>query len=317
MAMPFETERAEPRPVQVEVRPSAVLELTWVIYMSECVDDLGGVTREVAEVMADGYGNLPDVAILAARIDALMGREADTFLEGLGRAAQLDNVGLELRSESPEVREATLDRLARLRADPHLVRRYTLALSHIWDAVRPEWEATGRQVVERTCADWAERVRQGAGPIDLMPSKHIARRADQERLLAERRRVVVTPLYFCRQGGSILDLTTFMHAGGPAQPQDGESLRRQESEHIAARLKVLADGTRVALLRELAAEPASVMDLARRFRLAQPTVSNHVRLLRDAGLLESRKDGARVVYRVPRDQLSQLLDETRDLLLKG
>jgi DNA-binding transcriptional ArsR family regulator len=315
--MPFDSERAEPRPVQIDVRPSAVLELTWVLHQSEYVDELGGVTREVAEVMADGYGNLPDVSILAARIDALLSGEADTFLRGLERAAQLDNVGLELRSESPEVRAATLDRLARLRADPDLVRRYTLALSHTWDAVRPEWEATGRRVVERTCADWTERLRQGAGPIDLMPSKHIARRADQERLLADRPRLVVTPLYFCRKGGSIIDLTSFMHVGGPAQPQDDETQRRQEAEHIASRLKVLADGTRVALLRELAAEPASVMDLARRFRLAQPTVSNHVRLLREAGLLEARKDGARVVYRVPRDQLGRLLDETRGLLLEG
>jgi DNA-binding transcriptional ArsR family regulator len=328
MAMPFEAERVE-RPVQVEVRPSAVLELTWTLYKSEgaysraaaehvweATEDVRAAAEQVWAVMADGYRNLPDVSVLAARVDALLGVEADTFLGNLERAVHLDNVGLELRSESPEVREATLDRLARLRADPDLVRRYAEALSHTWDAVRPEWEETGRQVVERTCAEWAERLRQGAGLLDLVPSTHIARRADQERLLAQRRRVVVTPLHFCDRGGSIIDLTAYMHIGGPARPVDGEALRRKEAEHIASRLKVLADGTRVALLRELAAEPASVMDLARRFHLAQPTVSNHVRLLREAGLLSAQKDGARVVYSVPRDQLGQLLDRTRDLLLE-
>jgi DNA-binding transcriptional ArsR family regulator len=45
-------------------------------------------------------------------------------------------------------------------------------------------------------------------------------------------------------------------------------------------------------------------------------VSNHVRLLRDAGLLESRKDGARVLYAAPRDRLERVLEDTRHLLVE-
>jgi DNA-binding transcriptional ArsR family regulator len=188
-------------------------------------------------------------------------------------------------------------------------------LTAVWDRVRPAWEETGREAVRVACGEWEERLRQGAGLMDIVPSRHIARRADQERLLGLRRRVVLTPLYFCRVGGSILDLTSFVHVGGPAGAFDDEALRRKEADAIAGKLKVLADGTRVALLRELATEPASVMDLARRFHLAQPTISNHVRLLREAGLLSARKDGTRIVYSVPRDQLGRILDETRSLLL--
>jgi ArsR family transcriptional regulator len=135
-------------------------------------------------------------------------------------------------------------------------------------------------------------------------------------LLRQRSRVVLAPMHFSRMGGLVLDMTGFVLAGGPFRLDEVEEVRRKESELIASRMKVLADGTRVALLRELALEPASVMDLARRFELAQPTVSNHVRLLRDAGLLESRKDGPKVVYRVPREQLERLLDDTRRRLLE-
>jgi DNA-binding transcriptional ArsR family regulator len=126
----------------------------------------------------------------------------------------------------------------------------------------------------------------------------------------------MTPMFFVARGGFVVDMTTYVHFGAPANPADANRMRREESELIAARLKVLADGTRVGLLRDLLLEPASVMDLARRFHLAQPTVSNHVRLLRDAGLLESRKDGGRVVYSAPRERLDRVLEDTRHLLLE-
>jgi DNA-binding transcriptional ArsR family regulator len=123
-------------------------------------------------------------------------------------------------------------------------------------------------------------------------------------------------MYFVTMGGFLIDMTTYMHLGGPASPADAERVRREESDLIANRLKVLSDGTRVALLRDLALEPASVMDLARRFHLAQPTVSTHVRLLREAGLLDSKKDGARVVYSAPRERLDRVFEDTRHLLLE-
>jgi DNA-binding transcriptional ArsR family regulator len=322
--MPFEADEDQARRVQIDVRPSAVLELTWVLCMLEwdrydhvegLRDQAPSLLEEIADAVGDVHGGLPDVSILAERIGALLTDEADTFLHGLEGAAQLDGAGLELRSESPDVREATLARLERLRDEPVRAARYGAVLTRVWEAVRPEWERTGRPAVLRACADWSARLRQGAGLTELLSGRHIARRADQERLLGRRRRIVLTPMYFCGVGGSIVDMTGYVHIGGPLRPSEAHELRK-DSELIAARLKVLADGTRVALLRQLVQEPASVMDLARRFGLAQPTVSNHVRLLRDARLLESTRDGARTVYRVPRDQLGRLLEETRDLLLE-
>jgi DNA-binding transcriptional ArsR family regulator len=323
--MPFAIDADGAEAVRIEVRPSAVLELSWLVYQLEWGrwESVAGLREEGpalrAELVAcagDGQGCLTDLSILAERMGALLTDDADVFLRGMERAAALGGAGLELRSESPEDRQATLDRLDSLRREPAFARRYREVLSRIWQSVRSEWEGSGREIVLRTCAEWSQRLSQGAGLTDLVPSRHIVHRAEFQRLMAERRRVVVSPMHFSSGGGSLVDMTTFVHMGAPARPADPEELRRKESEVVASRLKVLADGTRVALLRELTSEPASVMDLARRFRLAQPTVSNHVRLLRDAGLLESRKDGQRVVYSVTRDRLDRLLSDTRHILLE-
>lgn len=326
MAMPFAVDGDRGGPVQLELRPSAVLDLSWLVYQLawDRPEHIAGLREEVpviARELADTFGEpgctLTDLSILAERVGLLLTDEIDPFLASLEKAAQLDGVGLELRSETPQDRQATLDRLELLRRDPALARRYAELLGRIWNLVRPEWDRTGREVVRRTLADWSDRQRRGAGLLDLIPKRHIVRMDKYQHMLAERRRIVLSPVYFSSRGGLFVDMTTFLHVGIPARPAEYVAdSRRRESEMVADSLKVLSDPTRVSLLRELADEPMSVMDLSRRFGLAQPTVSNHVRLLRDAALLESQKDGPRVVYTVDRQRLEQVLNETRHILLE-
>lgn len=326
--MPFEVDGDRERQQRVDVMPSAVLELTWALCRLRWGSEKLSPNLQILEpVAAELRGELeacwddvdacvPDTSILAERVGALLTDEADTFLRGFDRAVHLDGAGLELRSETPEVRAATLARLERLRSDPALARRYAALLSRVWELLRPSWEATGREVVRRACVEWAQRLHQGATVRDLLPGRHPGTQVEQEPVLRQRPRIVLTPMYFVTIGGFVVDMTRYVHIGAPASPKDVDRIRREESELIATRMKVLADGTRVALLRDLTLEPASVMDLARRFHLAQPTVSNHVRLLRDAGLLEARKDGGRVLYSAPRERLDRVLEDTRHLLLE-
>lgn len=322
--MPFDVDGDRVRRPRVEVQPSAVLELTWALCRLhwhgklpevEGLHDEAPALREELEAIWDD-GCMVDTSILAERLGRLLTDEADSFLREFDRAVEMDGGGLELRSETPDVRAAIVERLERLRREPALRRRYLALLRRVWALIRPSWEEAGRDVVRRACADWSQRLGQGAAFRELLPGKHPCFDIAQEPLLRERPRVVLTPMYFVSLGGFLIDMTTYVHIGGPASPSDVERRRRGESELIANRMKVLSDGTRVALLRDLALEPASVMDLARRFHLAQPTVSTHVRLLREAGLLESQKDGARILYSAPRDRLDRVLEDTRHLLLE-
>jgi DNA-binding transcriptional ArsR family regulator len=60
----------------------------------------------------------------------------------------------------------------------------------------------------------------------------------------------------------------------------------------------LADGTRRAILKRLAAGPMAVCDLADGLPVSRPAVSQHLKVLKCAGLVRDRAIGTRRVYRV-------------------
>src|SRR5262245_31115684 len=69
------------------------------------------------------------------------------------------------------------------------------------------------------------------------------------------------------------------------------------AENLAGVFKALADPTRVAIVSRLASgEACCVCDLTDAFALSQPTVSHHLRILRDAGLVESERRGTFAYY---------------------
>ncbi len=61
---------------------------------------------------------------------------------------------------------------------------------------------------------------------------------------------------------------------------------------------IIAEPNRRALLNLLATSERSVGELQRRLRLPQPSVSKHLRVLREAGFVESRVEAQRRVYRL-------------------
>src|SRR2546429_2604915 len=92
--------------------------------------------------------------------------------------------------------------------------------------------------------------------------------------------------------------------GAPGPPP----LRPSVAESLAARFKALSDPTRVAIVNRLAgADEVCVCDFTLRLQLSQPTVSHHLRVLREAGLIEvSRKRGTWVFYRLVPGAVEQL-----------
>jgi DNA-binding transcriptional ArsR family regulator len=77
-------------------------------------------------------------------------------------------------------------------------------------------------------------------------------------------------------------------------------------------LKAIADPTRRRILELVKDEPASVVDIARHFEATQQAISQHLQLLRNAGLLEFRKVGTRHLYVVRTDgfePLAEFLEE--------
>jgi ArsR family transcriptional regulator len=86
-------------------------------------------------------------------------------------------------------------------------------------------------------------------------------------------------------------------------------LRKADAEELATAFKALADPARLRLLSFIAAQPdgeACVCHLATPIGLSQPTVSHHLKLLYDAGLLAREKRGTWVYYRVVLERLETL-----------
>ncbi len=72
--------------------------------------------------------------------------------------------------------------------------------------------------------------------------------------------------------------------------------------------RAIGDPTRRAILDLLSERERSVSELVERFHISQPALSQHLRVLRDAGLVEPRKDGRRRVYRVEAAPLRAVYD---------
>ncbi|MHB8791606.1 MAG: ArsR/SmtB family transcription factor [Desulfobulbaceae bacterium] len=64
-------------------------------------------------------------------------------------------------------------------------------------------------------------------------------------------------------------------------------------------MKALADGNRVRIIKMLQVREMCVCELRAALDLAQPSVSKHLRILEEAGLVEGRKEGPWVNYRLP------------------
>ncbi|CAN5712315.1 metalloregulator ArsR/SmtB family transcription factor [soil metagenome] len=92
-------------------------------------------------------------------------------------------------------------------------------------------------------------------------------------------------------------------------PLSAEPLGADAAERIAPLLKALADPVRLRLLSLVASHQqgeACVCDLNDAFDLSQPTISHHLKVLHEAGLLERSKRGVWVYYRVQASALTDL-----------
>jgi ArsR family transcriptional regulator len=102
-------------------------------------------------------------------------------------------------------------------------------------------------------------------------------------------------------------------AGCCVAPMPPTPVSNAERDRLVAAFKALADPTRFDVFRLIAAqdEPICACDIVDRFDVSQPTISHHLKVLRDAGLIVASRQGVWAYYAADpgeRDLFARALD---------
>lgn len=94
----------------------------------------------------------------------------------------------------------------------------------------------------------------------------------------------------------------------PCAPLLDEPVGEEDATQLAEWFGVLSDPTRLRLLSLIAdsGEACAACELVEPIGVSQPTVSHHLKVLRETGFVESEKDGRWIYYRVVPERLEAL-----------
>jgi DNA-binding transcriptional ArsR family regulator len=311
--------------------PSLVCDLSWLIsvalrpswrptfpLVSELLVDREELVERVRSFWGDSGPEIcfTEMQVLAHHAGALGERSPVALWAALEGAVATVPTDLGLESETPEDRALFIERLERLKASPELVRSYIDLLREVWGPVDEMWQAAV-PMLEKSGHSVVAQLEGGRPLGDLVGEAcetfqsmlgEINGRLDRGHPL-----LVVPCLFF---GKSLyLEFPGLTLVGSGFERHDLGS--RAVTEPLARRLKTVADPTRLALLHYLSAAPSTVGDLAVSFGLAQPTVSMHVKSLREAGLVRAERQGGRQHLSADPDAVEALLGDLRRVVVHG
>ena len=327
--MPMLQQEIEARPTTVS--PSAAIELMWVLHCCTADHALHGQFASLERIREAqgpalrsfwGDGDLhgfTEVVVLGYRSATLYDLDLFAFFARLERACVAEPAIPSLLAETPRERAAIVKRLELLRDDSATRLRYIALLTGVWEAVRPEWESAGRPAALAAAEGWRRRLRDGVPYKTLLerPRLWLGRPEldDLAGAASDEGRMVLTPCWF---GGDIhiVELDGTMYLGRGIQPRDDDASIKHAAGEISSHMKAIADPTRVAILLWIGHRPASVTEIARHFKLSQPTVSAHVQVLREAGILDEKQDGRSAKLSVGEDNLRRMFSGAQDSMLK-
>lgn len=275
--------------------------------------ELGERARSMWADVPTSCGGFMELEVLAHHGGLLLSADPDALLDGLEGLCARAPTELVMASETEEDRIAVLERLTRLRTSTEVRARYVELVTDAWGLLRPVWELEGRRAVEAAVAARRELLGRGATWFEVARNECSTGELAYNLVghLGPQGEVVVVPAFFHHKG-LVLDLPGVVLIGVGTDATGAQA--RARTALLARRLKAISDPTRLAILDSLRAGPRTVTEIAAAFSLAQPTVSNHVRLLRDAGLIGPGSDGRRRQLVVQHDVVVDLLDHLQSVL---
>lgn len=307
--------------------PSYALELSWALHAAETnslrerhadlfrlYDRNPGLQARVREFWPEDTCFTELQAL--AHIGGLMTEVTPALvLDGLAAACADVPEHLSMDSEREADRQVFDRRLRQLRDDRRLRRRYLDLMAEVSEHLAGPWSEWGLPAARSAAEDIARQLATGRRWTQLVVSSCEIFQAQLPELVAQvddGASLLIAPCAFFGSG-------LYLNFGGSVVVGAGvgreDSLSRSRTEQLAQRLRVLADPTRLAIVDYLLRQPRPVGDVAKAFGLAQPTVSNHLKLLREAGFVVADRQDGRRVHRADSAAVSELVDHLRGLVV--
>ncbi len=269
----------------------------------------------------------PELFVLAARYGFVFDGDPERFLgelENLAARYARDGTHGPLSDgvEDHAEQAAELQRRVEALLSPGEAKRVAALLERLWGHLRPGWEEQGRAAVADATAAFDAAFRESGSVLDALPAHHFTRfehLAQPIREAAERGRVTVVPLWLASGGGFGFQVDDQQYVGYGLQSEDVFERTSERVGGLARRVKALSDPSRLlalTLVSTFAGMRPTVGDLAEHIGVSQPTVSGHLRLLRDAGLVAVEKRGNKAYYRLEQEAVRQLLQDLEETLLR-
>jgi DNA-binding transcriptional ArsR family regulator len=329
--MVTDEERPTRQPL-VTAAPSLACDLSWLLCMAarptmqarypllaEMFNGQERLVDSVRNFWDDFSGELgfTEMQVLAHHGGALTETDPGRLWLALEQAVETVPLDLEIPSESPEERVIFLNRIRRLRESPALLRSYLALLQEVWGLVDDMWQQA-LPIIEEAGRHLVAQFERGRSLHVLIPVGCDILQAQRPRIVSDvhagQLQLLFVPCLFF--GSSMyLEFSGLAVVGSGVSQGDVEARARTES--VAKRLKAVADPTRLALLHSLASAPSTVSELAALFRLSQPTVSMHVKVLRQNGLVRSERIDGRLRLSADPSAVESLLADMRDAVLHG
>lgn len=260
--------------------------------------------------------------VLAARYGYVRDADPGRWLDDMPKLAQRAlTEPLDGHEDDPSSSKIA-ERLGLL-ADPVASQAWAAAYRELWQALAPFWAQEGAPVAKAAAESFRQQFQASGDVVSALPayhhvrfeaSTHAVRRAEAEG------RLVVVPLALAVAGGFHFDVDEVLYIGFGLMTESVHHRTVSQVSEVAQRMKALADPTRatlLALIGRFSGLQFTVGDLAVQLGVSQPTVSGHLRLLREAGLVRLEKRGNKSFHEIDAEALKTLLRTFERAVLEG
>ena len=203
--------------------------------------------------------------------------------------------------------------------EPKRRKRFVGLLRRFWAWLEPVWESQGRSVAILASQVFQEKFAATQDVLAALPRHHFVQfesSAQTIRQALQRGSVIVIPLFFASGGGFSFDFSGQHYIGYGIQTEDVHQRLFSQVAASANQMKALADPTRLMLLTLLVRYQhfeMSVSDFANQLGVTQPTISGHIKILREAGFVTLEKKGNKSLYQVNQSAIQASLEEVNVL----